>query len=361
MSQEPHPTPSAADPGTGRKATVVSPSNIAFIKYWGARDLQRVIPENPSLSMTLHRCHSRSTVEWLEGEGPDEIRWRRDAERDGGGLETAPPSFAERVRAHLDRLRRHYGCGGRFRVATENSFPSAAGLASSASGFSALTLGVIAALGKGEPAEARSDLARRSGSGSASRSVYGGYVLWPADPPAGDDGAGCGPPSHAEQIFPASHWELCDVIAIVETGVKEVSSLDGHRRARTSPLFEPRLAQLPARLAQVRRALAEHDFPSLGEAIETDAIELHCVAMTSIPAIYYWKPPTLAVLEAVRGLRRDGVPAYATLDAGANVHVICEPASEPQVAERLGRIQGVSSVIRDGVGEGPSYDAEPLF
>ncbi len=329
-----------------RLATVVSPSNIAFIKYWGARDLDHVVPENPSISMTLRTCHSRCSVEHLPVGDTHEVRWREGS----GGFKVAPPSFADRVVAHLDRLRDHFGCGGAFRVATENSFPSAAGLASSASGFSALTLAVLGALGEDSDDATRSELARRSGSGSASRSVLGGYVQWPAEQG-----------NYAEQLWDHDHWDLRDVIAVVESGHKEVSSLDGHRRARTSPYFETRLRELPGRLEAVRRALSERDFSALGPVIEAEAIDLHCVAMTSEPAIHYWKPATLTVLEAVRGLRRDGVEAWITMDAGANVHVICEPHSEADVVARLQGLNGVLEIIRDGVGAGPFTESEPLL
>ncbi len=330
-----------------RLATVVSPSNIAFIKYWGARDLDRVVPENASISMTLRTCHSRCSVEHLTDGETHEVRWREGS----GGFKIAPPSFADRVTAHLDRLRDHFGCGGAFRVATENSFPSAAGLASSASGFSALTLAVIEALGEAADDTARSELSRASGSGSASRSVLGGYVQWP------ESGGG----NFAEQLWDHHHWDLRDVIAVVESGHKEVSSLDGHRRARTSPYFDTRLRELPKRLETVRRALRDRDFRTLGPVIEAEAIDLHCVAMTSNPAIHYWKPATLTVLEAVRGLRRDGVEAWITMDAGANVHVICEPASESDVFARLDGLDGVLEIIRDGVGAGPFTESEPLL
>lgn len=334
------------------KATVRSPSNIAFIKYWGARNLKKAIPANPSISMTLRECFSRTTLEHLEGKGDHEIFWRGA----GGGLEEAPPGFAGRVREHLDLLRRELDCGGHFRVATENSFPAAAGMASSASGFSALTVGVLAALGREESSARRSVLARLSGSGSASRSVMGGYVEWPADGAAAD-----GSVSYAFQVASAEHWDLRNVIAVVETGAKETSSLDGHRRARTSPYWRTRQRRLPARLKAVREAIAERDFAALGPVIEAEAIDLHCVAMTSDPAIFYWQPATLAVLEVVRHLRRDGIAAWSTMDAGANVHVICEPASEAAVAERLEAMPTVEKVIRDGVGSGPIVEAEHLF
>ncbi|MEM6796219.1 MAG: diphosphomevalonate decarboxylase [Acidobacteriota bacterium] len=343
------------------KATVVSPSNIAFIKYWGARDLERAIPENASLSMTLDRCSSRTTVEHLpngsdrEGSG-HEIRWRGSS----GSLVAAPPSFADRVAAHLDRLRDWAGCGGAFRVATENSFPAAAGIASSASGFSALTLAVLESLGRQESDEVRSELSRLSGSGSASRSVLGGYVEWPASSSSAPKGS-AGPVSYAAQVASAEHWDLRDVITIVESGPKDVSSLDGHKRARTSPYFEKRLQDLPARLDLVRRAIAARDFEILGPEIEREAIDLHMIAMTSRPAIFYWQPPTLAVLAAVRALRADGVAAFSTLDAGANVHVICRPEDEAQVADRLRAVQGVERLILDRVGQGPRVEAEHLF
>lgn len=330
------------------KATVSAPSNIAFIKYWGAKDLDRVIPANPSLSMTLENCRSRSTVQWLDDTGDDEIRWRAGR----GALESAPPDFAARIHGQLDNLRRWAGVEGRFRVATENTFPAAAGLASSASGFAALTLATLAALGRSVSEFEASRLARKSGSGSAARSVSGGYVEWPFGP--ADDG-------WAEQVHTAEHWQLADVIALVATEPKKTSSLEGHKRARSSPYWRARQGALPERLAIVRRALAERDLTALGETVEAEAIDLHCVAMTSVPAIFYWQPATLTVLAAVRDLRREGIEAYSTLDAGPNVHVICRPESVAAVAARLNETPGVVQVIEDQVGNGPRTESEHLF
>lgn len=329
-------------------ATAIAPSNIAFIKYWGARDLARAIPENPSLSMTLSACHSRCTVEHLPSGQAHEILWRGQQ-----GFEVAPPSFADRVAAHLDRLRDWAGVGGSFRVATENSFPSAAGIASSASGFAALTLAVLRALGREVSVAEQSALARSSGSGSASRSVLGGYVMWPVEDAGAESAAG--------QILPAEHWDLRDVIALVEKSHKEVSSLDGHRRAHTSPYFEQRQKDLPGRFERLRQALEKRDFASFGEVLEEEAIDLHLIGMSSRPPIFYWKPATLAVLEAVRRLRAEGIEAASTMDAGANVHVICTAAAEPHVAARLAAVPGVLELIHDRVGSGPSYPAEHLL
>ncbi len=338
---------------SGGKATAVAPANIAFIKYWGTRDEERTVPFNPSISMTLSDCVSRCTVE-LAGAGvPVEVLLADGA----GRLAPAPPAFAAGVGRHLGRLADWAGYGGSFRVATANSFPTGAGLASSASGFTALALAAAAALGRAlRPAEL-SELARRSGSGSAARSAWGGYVEWPAaagSDPAEDAGAGGPGAGAAAQLAPAEHWDLRDLVAVVDASPKGVSSRQGHRLAPTSPYFERRLALLPERLERVRRALADRSLARLGPVIEEEAIDLHLIAMSSRPPIHYWRPGTLAVLAEARRLRdEEGVAAWATIDAGPNVHLICEPAAEPVVAARMEALPEVEELIRDRVGTGP--------
>lgn len=331
------------------KTTVDAPANIAFIKYWGAKDLDRAVPLNPSISMTLDRCSTRCTAEEIEG-AKDEV-WLSEA---NGDFRTPPPEFTAGVRAQLDRIRQWAGRTECLRVASRAGFPSAAGLASSASGFAALTLAAARVYGKGDAGiEELSSLARLSGSGSAARSLLGGYVEWPA---------GAGPDEQfARQLAPAEHWELSNVIAVVEIGPKAVSSREGHGLAHTSPYLAKRLELLPARLEKVRRAIAERDLAALGPVLEEEAIDLHLIAMSSRPPIFYWSPGTLGVLRAVRELRQEGLAAWATMDAGANVHVICEPDAEDDVAERLEELPVVGFVIRDGVGGGPEYDAQNLF
>jgi diphosphomevalonate decarboxylase len=378
----------------GVKVTVSAPANIALVKYWGARDLARALPLNPSISMTLSACRSTTTVEVLPGGALDEVLLAAP----DGRLRPAPAAFGARVVRHLDEIRAWAGrgrpaagssrsAGARsgpptspampasadsgsaaalapvvaFRVATANSFPAAAGLASSASGFAALAVAAAAALGRSPSPADLSRLARRSGSGSAARSVLGGYVEWPA-PATGESGGGADPDDPAAAVLaPAAHWDLRDLVVLVETGPKEVSSLDGHRRAPTSPHFPARLAELPRRLAEVRRALAERDFARLAPVVEEEAIELHLVAMSSRPPVFYWRPATLAVLAAVRALAAERVPACATLDAGANVHVLTTPEAEPVVAARLAAIPGVQGILHDRVGEGPRFHDEHLF
>ncbi len=328
-------------------ATASAAANIAFIKYWGARDLGAAVPNNPSISMTLDRCRSRCRAIYRPQTSRDEILLVQ-----GGTLQTAPASFAGRIVSHLDTLRALTGASGGFRIETLNTFPHAAGLASSASGFAALTLAVAGSLGLTLDQKTASLLARRSGSGSAARSTLGGYVEWPRGESEEE--------SYAFLLLPATDWPLCDVIALVETGEKEVSSLEGHRRAPLSPHYRRRLELLPERLEAVRRALRTCDLRALGEVIEEEAIELHLIAMSSRPPIFYWRPATLAVLQAVRELRAAGVAAYATMDAGANVHVICEPHNEPAVSERLTAVPEVGGVLRDRVGPDPVVAREAV-
>ncbi len=331
------------------KATVTAPSNIAFVKYWGARDLAQALPMNASISMTLTECVSLSTVEFSSGsDEPDRI----ELVAEDGSFTPPPASFRERALAHLDRVRRWARRNGSFRVATRNSFPTGAGIASSASGFAALTLASTKALGLSLSTPELSDLARMSGSGSAARSVIGGYVFW------SPEGEGAG---HAVAIAPASHWDLRDVIALVDHGEKDVSSLDGHRVAASSPHFEARQRILPQRLAIVRRAIDECDLNTLGPILEEEAIELHLIAMSSKPPIFYWKPGTVQVLERLRAMRRDGLFAWATMDAGANVHVICAREEEASVIAALTELSGVSGVLLDGAGPGPREEREHLF
>lgn len=343
------------------RATAQAPSNIAFVKYWGARDLKRALPYNPSISMTLANCVSRSTVEVLPDGAPDQVLLGGDS----GELSLAPTAFADRVCQHLVTLRAETGTQGGFRVATKNSFPTGAGIASSASGFAALTLAVTAALGLEYSDEELSILARRSGSGSAARSLMGGYVELPTGMVSSDGNSETSSSedslSFSIQLAEADHWDLRDVVAIVETGPKEISSLEGHKRSLTSPYYPRRQELLAQRLHVVRQAIAERSFSALGPVLEEEAIDLHLIAMSSRPPVFYWNPATLALLSTVRTLRDEGLPAYSTMDAGANVHVICEPEHEPEIARRLMAVRGVRRIIRDRVGAGPRLDVEPLF
>ena len=328
------------------KATVIAPSNIALIKYWGTRDVGETLPYNRSLSMTLSRCTTTTTAQVLEDPERDWVLVGSDP----GELHPAEEAFSRGVIEQLDRLRRWTELDCKFRIGTVNNFPMGTGIASSASGFAALTLAVVAALDRQVSPEEASILARLSGSGSAARSVMGGYVEWPGH----EDGS-------AAPIADARHWDLRDLVAIVDESAKDVSSKEGHQRAPSSPYFELRLKLLEDRLERVRQSILDRDFASLAPIVEEEAVDLHLIAMSSRPPVFYWQPGTLKVLKLIRDMRSDGVEVCATMDAGANVHAICTGSAEQTVANALGSIPEVDRVIADGVGEGPTLTDDHLL
>ena len=165
-----------------------------------------------------------------------------------------------------------------------------------------------------------------------------------------DDGSEAG--SYAESIAPPAHWALADVVAVVESGPKSVGSAENHHLATTSAYFGARLAELPPRIAACVDAIQARDLSTLGRESEADAISLHVIAMTAQPPTLYWKPGTLAIMHAVHGWRRAGLAAYWTIDAGANVHVICAQADAAEVATRLEALPEVQWTITNGPGPG---------
>ena len=311
------------------RATAIANSNIAFIKYWGNRDEKLRLPANPSLSMNLAGLETETTVEFNEG-------WERDEVSIGGEPQTGPTR--ERVVAHLDAIRARAGLALRARVQSRNNFPSGTGLAASASAFAALTLAGAAAAGL-NLGEAELSAVARLGSGSAARSVPGGFVEWVT----GDDGKP--ETSFAHSIAPPEHWGIVDVIAVVSQNQKAVSSTSGHALAKSSPLQAARVATVPERLDRCRDAILGKDFARFAEVVEADSNMMHAVMLTSNPALFYWEPITLAIMKAVRRWRSEDLPVCYTIDAGPNVHCLCPAESAPEVERRLRHNLDVKRVL----------------
>jgi diphosphomevalonate decarboxylase len=327
------------------KATCRAGSNIAFIKYWGVADAAINLPLNNSISMTLADAHTTTTVAWEDAAVlPTDQVMIDDAPLDARA--------AERVVRHLDRIRALAGSDRRARVASRNNFPMAAGIASSASGFAALTVAGCQALGLELDATRLSALARL-GSGSASRSLFGGFVEWEQ----GQDDA----TSVARPLHPPEHWALYDLVLVVSQTAKQVSSEGGHRLAATSPLLAGRLATLPHALDEVRQAIAQRNLRRLGPVIEQDALAMHAVMMTSTPSLLYWQPGTIEILHAVHRWRAEGLAVYFTIDAGPNVHLICEEAEVDTVRRLAADLPSVQQVIVSRPGPGPQRMDAHLF
>ncbi len=236
------------------------------------------------------------------------------------------------------------GIDVRAEVLSENNFPSGAGIASSASAFAALALAASTAAGLSLSERDLSRLARR-GSGSACRSIPGGFVEWQMG--TGDED------SFAFSIAPADHWPLADCIAVVSEARKLTGSTQGHALAPTSPLQAARLADTPRQLGLCRQAILDRDFDALASIVELDSDMMHAVMMTSTPALHYWTAASLEVMSSVRSWRQDGLPVCSTVDAGANVHVICPETHSLEIASRLRSLAGVKDVLTATVG-GPA-------
>ena len=313
-------------------ATAQAQPNIAFIKYWGNRDNTLRLPVNGSISMNLDGLFTRTTVSFQPSLPFDELIIN--------GHEVTGPGL-DRVSYILDIIRGMADIPERAEVMTENNFPSGAGIASSASAFAALALAGSKAAGLelGEPELSR--LARR-GSGSASRSIPGGFVEWQVGTTDED--------SYAFSIAEQDHWNLVDCIAIVSASHKKTGSTEGHSIAPTSPLQAARVTDAPRRLEICRNAILKRDFDAFASIVELDSDMMHSVMMTSTPALHYWKPASLNVMNKVRQWRMNGLPACYTVDAGPNVHVICPETETLEVSQRLRKIEGVNDVLVAQVG-----------
>lgn len=313
-------------------ATSVACANIAFIKYWGNRDNTLRLPVNGSISMNLDGLHTRTTVSFQPSLPFDELIINGH-EIVGKGL--------ERVSYILDLVREKAGLKINAEVMSENNFPAGAGIASSAAAFAALAVAASKAAGLDLAEPELSVLARR-GSGSASRSIPAGFVEWKMGNSESD--------SYAFSIAPADHWNLTDCVAIVSAAHKKTGSTEGHAIAETSPLQHARVVDAPRRIEICRNAILNKDFEAFANIIEHDSDMMHSVMMTSNPPLMYWQSATLEIFHQVREWRTSGLPVGYTVDAGANVHVLCLGEYKAEVEKRLREIPGVQNVLVAGVG-----------
>ncbi|MEO7131741.1 MAG: diphosphomevalonate decarboxylase [Dermatophilaceae bacterium] len=319
------------------QATAEAHPNIALVKYWGKRDAALNLPACGSLSITLDTLVTRTRVRF-----DDELAADRLA-RDG----QSSPRELTRVSDCLDLLRARAGTDVRASVETSNSFPTGAGLASSASGFAALVVAASAALGLVLESRELSVLARR-GSGSAARSIFAGFVEMAAGERADGEDA------YAAELLAPQEWPLAVVVAVTSNEAKDISSGVGMERSRTtSPFYPAWVETTPADLDLARRAVATRDFAALAEVSEHSCLKMHATMLSSSPGLLYWSGATVDCLHRIRHLReRDGVAAFFTVDAGPQVKAVCLPEDAARVADALREVPGVQSVLTAGLGQG---------
>lgn len=328
---------------TDYAATAIAHPNIALAKYWGKRDDGVNQPAVPSLSVTLAGMSTMTTVTFDASFEAD--TFLLDGAPVGGGP-------LARVVGLLDRVRRASGRTERACVVSENDFPTAAGLASSASGFAALALAAATAAGlDGAPAYV-SDLARRT-SVSAARSAFGGFVELPAGKPGDDDLA-------AIPIAPPQQLDLRVIVAVTQEGPKDVGSTEGMKHTvHTSPYYPAWVESAPALCDRVRDAILRRDLEALGIAAEESALAMHATSIAARPGLIYWTGATVETLREVRRLRGRGIFAYATIDAGPHVKVLTTSADERRVINALGEVPGVKRTIVASPGPGARLSDVP--
>ena len=317
-------------------AKAVARANIALAKYWGKSDDALNLPSVPSVSITLDPLVTETTVRFERGLVDDVF------ELDGA---PAKPGELARVRALLDEVRAEAGLTDKARVTSLNHFPTAAGLASSASGFAALAGAATQAAGLPIDLDALSARARRA-SASAARSIYGGFVELPVGVPGHDS-------LSARTLAAADHWDLRVVVAVTAEGRKSVGSRNAMGESRRTSMFYDAWVEGSAALCpRIANAILEKDFDRLAPLVEQSFLAMHGVAMASIPPVIYWQPGTVAALATVRRLREDGVPVCATMDAGPHVKAICPADAAEHVQRALEASDGVLRTLMARPGPG---------
>ena len=307
-----------------RQTTAQAHPNIALLKYWGKQDGPGNLPAAPSLSITLDSLTTTTTV----AEAPeDSILLNGKAGQD------------QRIVRALADWRRDHDIPP-LAITSRNDFPTAAGLASSASGFAALATAVDAHCRLGLTDAARSALARR-GSASAARSIHGGFVTL------------TGPQWQALPLIAADAWPLKVAIAVTSTAPKAVSSREGMAISRrSSPYFDAWIASTRSDYPRMREAVLERDFPPLAQLAVASCLRMHALMMSSDPALIYWNATTLNCLQAIRSLRDAGHNIFFTVDAGPQIKVVCEEQCAEEVLSVLARQNGVRQTMLVGLGSG---------
>lgn len=326
------------------KATAKAHPNIALVKYWGKGDPALRLPVNSSVAIALSDLTTTTTVEFRESLKKDEISLMGDGFEDGEN---------ERVIAHLDIIRQMAGIKYGAKIVSKNSFPKAAGMASSASGFAALSIAAAKAAGL-DLSERELSILARQGSGSASRSIPGGVAVW--------HGGTNSETSFAENIPYPKDWDIRVLLVMAEdTSAKKIGSTEGMSLAKTSPYFELAVQEAELNIQRIQQAMKDGNWRAFGKVIEDECYRLHTICMTTNPNILYWRGITIEVFQKLYEIREKGIDAFFTVDAGPHVHVICRNKDVDLVKNEILKLSGIKTVIESGIGEKAQIVEENLF
>ncbi len=310
------------------QATAIAQPNIALIKYWGKRNVERNLPAVGSISITLSELYTQVSVDLSGGGKQDELYVN--------GVENQ--SMLPRMSRCLSRvIGEHRGCA---RVSSSSNFPIAAGLASSASAFAAATVAAAAAAKLSLSTRELAGLAGRA-SGSAARSLYGGFA----------ELANNADTIELTALRGVEEWPLQVVVAITESGPKSVGSTAAMEISRqTSPFYDRWIAQQTLDIDTARAAIEQRDFSELAAVSEHNCLKMHSVMWASRPPMVYWNAATMRCMQTVRRLQSKGHKVFFTIDAGPQVKAVCLPEELAVVARALAETPGVEKIMTSGLG-----------
>jgi diphosphomevalonate decarboxylase len=290
--------------------------------------------------MNLNGLLTTTTVEFVVGLEADTITINGEVES------------GDALAKLLDRIRKLAKIKERAKIVSENNFPIGTGLSSSASGFAALTVAGAKAAGL-ELSEKELSILARQGSGSACRSIPDGFVEW-LDGDTSET-------SYAYSIFPHTYWDIVDIVVVLTTKQKDVSTTQGQILANSSPFFPVRLAGVGEKIRRIKEAMDRKDFKTFGEITEGEALELHAIMLTSHPSLIYWYPATISVMKAVKKWRAEGLEVYFTVNTGQNIHIICQQRDVEKVSQLVGRLGEVKEIIVNKPAPGTRIIKQHLF
>jgi diphosphomevalonate decarboxylase len=312
------------------EATARAHSNIALVKYWGKRASHLNLPAVGSISVTLEELHTTTSVKFNQDLTTDVLILN--------GRKTFGKEL-ERTSEFLDIVRERAGFNLNAEIISENNFPTAAGLASSASGFAALALAGSGAAGLPLSGRELSVLAR-IGSGSAARSIFGGFVEMHRG--LTSDGSD----AYAEQLENERYWDLRILIGVTSQIKKKIGSTDGMNLSKgTSPYYSSWIENSENDLSIMREAIRKKDFQQLGDLSEFSCLKMHALALASNPGMLYWNGTTVEGMNLIRDLRKSGISVYFTIDAGPQLKAICLPDAVDKVKGALEQLPGIQKVI----------------
>lgn len=322
-------------------------ANISLNKYWGKRDEKLFLPTKSSLTFSLSELKTTTFIEKLECK--DLERADQDIIYLNGSAAT--DFHKQKIVAFLNLFRQKYNIKDYFKISTGNNFPTAAGLASSSSGFAALALGLNQVCNL-ELSKKELSILARQGSGSACRSIAGGFMLWHKGEKS--DGSDC----YAEQLFDNTHWpELCILVIVVNDQTKLIDSRDGMKMTvATSQSYNSWLEKSAQRLPLLINAIAKKDFTTVGQLAQDDWQDMQQTMLDTKPKLNYWTTESYKVINTINKLCRQGTECYFTTEAGPNLKVLCLENNQNKIKMELAKISGIIQIIQCKVASDPKIE-----